>query len=308
MSKPSRRQFLLEAATIVGSVSLSSVALRCEAARRPRGFAGFPGVELAIATICIDGFSNRHHKPSLAAIPELGFKNVELNLWYSDTITPNYFDELKRRCDAAGIVPISVQGTGFGHAGRDGAIKDVAHKLQLIEGCRRLGCRIVKCTGARRGDEGEIDAVIATCRALVPVAEQEGVIITLENHANNVLERPEDYDRVFAAIDSPNVGMCLDTGHFEGIGIDVHEVIDRFGPRILQLDLKDCREKGKGYDTVVFGQGVTDFDSILDHLFETGFTGYLVVEQAWPEPRGDWKTDLRQAYETFRKWERPSAG
>ena len=262
------------------------------------------GTHLAIATICTDGFGNHHHEPAFRVIPELGFKNVEFNVWYPDTITPSYFRGIRRRCYQGGLTPISLQGSGFGGEGRTGVIKDLSHKMVLIEGCKTLGCRIVKCTGSRRGTNGGLKAVIEVCKELAPVAEEMGVLIVLENHANNVLENIADYEEVFAAIDSKYIGMCLDTGHFEGVNVDLHEVVDRFHERILHVDLKDCKERGKGHDTVVFGQGVTDFDSFVSHLIEKSYQGYLVVEQAWSEPRGDWVQDLKAAYQRFSVWER----
>lgn len=257
-------------------------------------------IELAIATICTDGFGNHHHEPAFRVIPELGFKNVEFNLWYADTITPGYIRSIGDRCSSSGLKPISLQGSSFG----GDVLKDVAHKLVLMQGCGELGCRIVKCTGSRRDTNGGLKAVIEVCRELAPVAEEIGMLVTLENHAKNVLERIEDYEEIFAAIDSPAIGMCLDTGHFEGVDVSLHEVVEKFHSRILHVDLKDCRARGQGHDTVPFGEGVTDFDAFLTHLLERNYSGYLVVEQAWREPKGDWINNLKKSYQLFKEWER----
>lgn len=298
----SRREFLQ--GTGMAGAGLMVLPGIGEAAAKPIGFPGFHGVQLAIATICTDGFGNQHHDPAFEVIPDLGFKNVEFNLWYADTITPGYIRGLKRRCQETGLQPISLQGTSFGGEGRSDIIKDLSHKLVLMQGCETLGCRIVKCTGSGRGSNGGLKSVIEVCRELAPVAEEKGVLVVLENHAKNVLERIEDFEEIFSSVDSPNIGMCLDTGHFEGVNVDLHQVIDRFHDRILHVDLKDCRERGKGHDTVPFGQGVTDFESFLKHLFERSYSGYLVVEQAWREPKGDWKSDLKKSYEIFHPYER----
>ncbi|MHC4433884.1 MAG: sugar phosphate isomerase/epimerase family protein, partial [Planctomycetota bacterium] len=178
-----------------------------EPAVKPKGFPGSQGVQLAIATICTDGFANRHHEPAFRIIPELGFKNVEFNLWYADTITPSYFRGLKRRCAETGLRPVSLHGTSFGGEGRSGIIKDLSHKLVLMQGCETLGCRIIKCTGSARGTNGGLKAVIAVCQELAPVAEEKGILVVLENHAKNVLERIEDYEEIFSKVDSPNIGM-----------------------------------------------------------------------------------------------------
>lgn len=296
-----RRDFVTKTAST--ALVASALGAAGWAASRSGSVRSIKGIQLAIATICVDGFGNHHHEPTFRVVPELGFKNVEFNLWYPDTIVPRYIEGLQQRCLETRLNPISVQGSGFGGEGRTGLNKDLSHKLLLLDHCQRLGCRVVKCTGSRRGTQGGLKSVIEVLKELAPVAEDRGLLVVLENHANNVLERMEDYDEIFAAIDSPNVGMCLDTGHFEGVDVDLLEVVDRFHERILHVDLKDCRERGKGHDTVVFGEGVTDFDAFLGHLVGKGYQGYLVVEQAWPEPKGNWFENLKAAHRRFQKWE-----
>ena len=300
---PNRRQFLRSTAFAAAGFGLFS-SNTTRAARAPKGFPGIKGVHLAIATICTDGFGNHHHEPAFRVIPELGLNNVEFNLWYPDTITPNYIRSIKQRCAETGLTPMSLQGSGFGGEGNSGIIKDISHKLTLMNGCKELDCHIIKHTGSRRGTSGGVKSIIEVCKELAPAAEEMGILVTLENHANNVLERPEDYEEIFAAIDSPNIGMCLDTGHFEGVNVDLHQVIDQFHERIIHVDLKDCKERGKGHNTVPFGEGVTNFDAFLKHLEEKNYQGYLVIEQAWREPKGDWVNNLKKAVKRFKKWER----
>ena len=301
--KISRRQFFNQSVlgTAAGGLMISQ--LPNQAAVKPRGFAGLQGVHLAIATICTDGFGNRHHEPAFRLIPEMGFQNVEFNLWYPDQMTPSYLRSIRDRCYQSGLTPVSLQAIGFGGEGRAGLIKDLSHKLVVMDGIERLGGRIVKFTGSRRGTNGGLQHIIDVCKELAPVAEEKGLLVVLENHANNVLENMEDYEEIFSVIDSPNIGMCLDTGHFEGVSVDLHEVVEKFHERILHVDLKDCKARGKGHDTVPFGTGVTDFDSFLTHLMEKKYQGYLVVEQAWSEPKYDWENNLKKSYDMFKRWE-----
>lgn len=293
-----RRSFL-QGLGAGAALPLTSTFAAPSAASRPPTTPEKPFVDLAIATLCTDGFGNRGHEPAFRLIPQIGFRNVEFNVWYPNTITPSYLATIASRCEATGLRPISLQGTGFGAEGRSGVIKDVGHKLSLMYGCRQLGCRRIKCTGAGRDTQGGLKAVIEVCRELAPAAKELDVLVTLENHAKNVLENIADYEEIFAAIDSPYVGMCLDTGHFEGVAVDLHEVIEKFHSRILHVDLKDCRKRGAGHDTVPFGEGVTDFKAFLDHLLSKRYTGYLVVEQAWSEPKEPVVENLRKAREMF---------
>lgn len=296
-----RREFLKSCA--VGAVSAAVWPQEIAQATAPINLKEQPFVKLAVATICCDGFANRQHEPSFEIIPKTGIKNVEFNLWYANTVTPKYIRGLKRRCAEHKLTPISLQGSGFGGEGNAGVAKDLSHKLNLMSLCREIGCRRIKCTGSRRGTNGGLPAVIEVCKELAPAAEELGLLVCLENHANNVMEQIEDYDEIFAAVDSPNVGLCLDTGHFEGVSVDLHEVIERFHARINHVDLKDCRKRGAGHDTVVFGEGVTDFDAFLKHLLSTDYSGYLVIEQAWREPQPPVLANLRAAHEMFAKYE-----
>jgi sugar phosphate isomerase/epimerase len=304
-SRTNRRAFFKTTGFGLAGTALLGGPSSANPVQRPLNVSEFRGVELAIATICTDGFGNRHHEPAFRLLPDLGYRNVEFNLWYPDTITPRYIRSIKERCQTSGLQAICLQGSAFGGADNTGMVKDVAHKLVLMEGCLELGCRRVKCTGSRRGTNGGLKAVIDVCKELAPAAEDLGALLTLENHANNVIENIADYEEIFAAIDSPNVGMCLDTGHFEGVAVDLHEVIEKFHQRILHVDLKDCQERGAGHNTVPFGEGVTDFDAFLKHLFSKNYSGYLVIEQAWSEPKGPWVENLRKARELFEPYLQP---
>lgn len=210
-----RRDFVQRSALSFGAGLLTNSFFAGQAGAEPpaqQAAAAKPqlkGVRLAIATICTDGFSNQHHEPAMKFLPQIGFKNVELNLLYPDQIAPSYVSKLKQRCAEAGLTPTSVQGTSFGADGRHAVMKDYSHKLLMMQHAQQLGCRIVKFTGARRGTKGGLKSIIEVCKELAPAAEEMGVLLTLENHASNNLETIEDYDKIFEAIDSPNIGLCL---------------------------------------------------------------------------------------------------
>lgn len=263
---------------------------------------GDKGVQLAIATICCDGFDDKNFEPSFEMIPKLPFKNVEFNCWYARNITPRGVAGIKERCAQNGLTPVCVQGTSFGAEGN--VIKDVAHKIWNMEMAKMLGCTRVKFTGAGRGRSGGLQAVVDVLKEIAPVAEDWGMLILVENHLNNNLETLDDYDHIFNEVDSPNVGMCMDNGHFVGSEIDLFEVIDRFHSKILHVDLKDTKRKGV-HEIVPYGEGVTDNKGVVEKLLDLGYTGYLLVEMA--RRGGDDAavlTHLQDAYRLFSAYER----
>lgn len=298
---PSRRAFLGAAGAGALGAALGCAPADPPSAPRP---AGDPvdrrrGVELAIATITMDGFGDENFRHAFEVAPSLGIRNVEFNVWHPRTVTPTGIDGIAERCAAHGLRPICLQGTSFG----GNVVKDVTHKLWLMEQIRALGARRVKFTGARRGTDGGLDTVIAVLREIAPAAEEMDVLVLVENHANNVIETIDDYDRIFQAIPSRHVGMCLDMAHFDGANVDNFEVVRRFHDRILHVDLKDTERKGI-HKVVQYGTGVTDIHGIVRAVLERGYTGYLLLEQAPPLGRETLVADLTRARGMFEVYER----
>lgn len=298
MEKTSRRAFLK-----ASGLTLAGASLRIEG-KSPENVSVADidkrkGVELAIATICLDGFGDENFEPAFRLVPQIGIKNIEFNVWYPRNMTPTGIDGIRTRCYEHGLRPISLQGSSFGSP----AVKDVAHKLWLMEQCKQLGCRRVKFTGAGRGKAGGLDTVIEILKELAPAAEAMDVLVLVENHANNNIETIEDYDKIFDAIPSPYVGMCLDMGHFDGAGVSNFDVIDRFHSRILHIDLKDTVEFGT-YKTVNFGSGATDVAGIIKKMLDHNYSGYLVIEQAPPLNPDALLDDMIRAKSLFEGFER----
>jgi sugar phosphate isomerase/epimerase len=297
----SRRGFIERCAVGLGASALVRP-VATAATNQPGARCDPAAVGLAIATICTDGFANRRHEPAFQLIPQTGLRAVEFNLWYPEVIIPAYLDSVARRCGEHGLQPICLQGSAFGGDGFHAVVHDVAHKLWFMEQARRLGCRRVKFTGGRRGTGGGLQHVIAVCRELAPAAEAMGMLVLLENHANNVIERPEDYREIFSTIDSPALGLCLDTAHFVGAEVPLAEVVREFRPRIRHVDLKDNAVFGGGHRVVNYGEGVVDFDPFLRDLIDGGYAGYLLIEMAWAEPREPVLPRLIAARERFQAY------
>ncbi|MEZ4701244.1 MAG: sugar phosphate isomerase/epimerase family protein [Rhodothermales bacterium] len=288
---PNRRDFLKTgfAATLTGATApLDDIDAR-------------NGVALAIATICLDGFGDEDFAPAFRLVPQIGVRNVEFNVWYPRNLTPTGIDRIRERCYTNGLKPICLQGTAFGGNG----VRDVTHKLWLMEQARALGCRRVKFTGERRPDDNTkaLDQVIATLKELAPAAEDLDVLVLVENHANNVLENIDDYARIFDAVPSRHVGMCQDTGHFDGARVNNFEVVERFHERILHIDLKDTIAFGT-YKTVNYGTGATDVSGIVRANLAHGYSGYLLIEQAPPLNPETLVADMVRARELFSRFER----
>ena len=294
----SRRTFLKTAGLGVGAAALTGSVQSAQGHSVVDDVDRRDGVEIAIATICVDGFGDEYFKPSFETIPETGIQNVEFNVWYPRTVTPTGIESIRERCYETGLTPISLQGSSFG----GDALKDVTHKLWLMRKAKELGCRRVKFTGEGRGEAGGLERVITVLKELAPAAEEMDVLICVENHKDNNIETIGDYEKIFSEVDSSHVGVCLDTGHFAGSGIKNSDVVDAFPEKILHVDLKDVSSMGK-YEKVNYGKGVVDFHSLVPQILDTGYSGYLVIEQAPPLRPDRLVEDLSRAYDMFEQYE-----
>jgi sugar phosphate isomerase/epimerase len=259
-------------------------------------------IGLACATISCDGFDDNDFQHSFRIMPEVGFKFIEFNAWYPRGITPAKIRELKERCVRHNLQPACIHGMGFGADNPRDLSKDVGHKLRIIDAAVELGCRRVSFTGAGRGKAGGLAAIITVLKQIAPAAAEQDVLICLENHADNNLETIDDYAQIFDAVESPSLGVCLDTGHFDASGVNMDELIDRFQLKINHIHVKENKGFGRK-EFVRFGQGTTDNFHVIDRMLALGYEGFITVELSPQEDTSTIPEDLRLAWQMFKKYE-----
>lgn len=232
---------------------------------------------LAASSLTFDGFENNDFLRTFNLASKAGYKRIEFNCWYADTLTPQKMMDLKRRCENAGLQPISVHVSPFGgNDSRDIAL-NTAHKIRAIEAVKELGCRRVVAPSMSRDGLGSLDNIIKELEILVPIAEREDVLICLENHCSSILAGRDDYQYILDRITSDHVGICLDSGHLEAQGEEILEFIDRFFSRIIHVHLKENNGFGvKRFSK--FGEGTTDNKGMIEKLHRLGYSGYMSVE------------------------------
>jgi sugar phosphate isomerase/epimerase len=120
--------------------------------------------------------------------------------------------------------------------------------------------------GDLKNDPAGMEAVIAALKRLAPRAEKAGVSLALESWLS-----AEDNLKILAAVGSPAVAVYYDVGNSQEAGFDVGQEIRLLGGRIAQFHAKDYGD--------LFGQGSTDFRAVRAAMKETGYSGWLVLEE-----------------------------
>jgi L-ribulose-5-phosphate 3-epimerase len=126
----------------------------------------------------------------------------------------------------------------------------------------------------------------AGIRACLPLAEELGVIMAIENVWNNFLLSPMEMARYVDEFQSKAVGVHLDLGNLMYLGWP-EQWIRTLGPRITKIHVKEfsrkkMNEEGlrKGFQ-VEYLEGDNNWPAIMQALDEIGYRGWGIAEPAY---------------------------
>jgi L-ribulose-5-phosphate 3-epimerase len=150
------------------------------------------------------------------------------------------------------------------------AIRDAkrygATSVLVVPGVARNGVSYQECW----------DRSIAQVRKAIPLCEETGVKIAIENVWNDFLMKPQQAKDYLAAINSPWVGFHFDIGNMIKFGPS-EEWVKVLGKNILKLHVKDY-SIAKGFG-VKLGEGDAHWPQIMAAIDEIGYTGWAITEQ-----------------------------
>lgn len=133
------------------------------------------------------------------------------------------------------------------------------------------------------------EQVVEILRTIIPEFERNSVVLAIENHDRFKVQVLAD---IVTALDSPNIGICLDTvnsfGSLEGPDV----VINTLGRHVVNLHIKDFKierlnhNMGFILEGTPAGQGMLDVLSVIKRLqaFDREFNAIL---ELWNPYEGD---------------------
>jgi sugar phosphate isomerase/epimerase len=200
--------------------------------------------------------------------------------------------------------------------------KEIDREKQMIEITAFFGgkfCRVL--SGQKRPElsrEAGVAQVVRVISSLLPFAEKNGVVLTMENHyKDNYWQYPEFAQKmeVFAEIvdqiDSPWFGVNYDPSNTILAGEDPLVLLERVKHRVVTMHasdrylktgtIEDLRkeENSVGYASRlshgVIGKGMNDYDKIFSTLASVGFNSWISIEDGM-----DGMDDLRESVRFLR--------
>lgn len=235
-------------------------------------------MKICIATVAYRGWRGDEIDEVIEDGSSAGYRYVEIQYLPGNRLgrVAEREEEISNFANAlrlGGLEPVVIYVPAWGGP-TDEAAKQRAREIQkFLEVAKYLKIKMAVTTDHER-IEGGIGRIIITLKELEPYIAKTGIKLGLEPHYKNRIEQISDYDEIFAVIKNPQIGICLDTGHFYSAKVDTVVLIQKYPDRIFHVHIKDHI----GTQSVPFGTGQTDNLSVIRELKKIGYKGYLSAE------------------------------
>lgn len=216
----------------------------------------------------------------------LGVDGVSLESCFFPSYDKAWFTDLKAQLDAYGFDRVYAWGHPDGlEAGKNRAAFD--DMVKQIEYATWIGAPVMRVVASslmfRFEPHGpQIDILVDWFKEAVKVAEHYGVKLAVENHIDYTSDEcVELLDRV----DSPYLGLNLDTGNFLRLLDDPVEGARKLANRVYATHIKDLKPvKGLNakewyfFSSTPVGDGLVNNQALAQILHDANYQGFLAVE------------------------------
>jgi len=109
--------------------------------------------------------------------------------------------------------------------------------------------------------------------------KETNIMLAIHNHGpgDDVYPTPEVVYSKIKSLDK-RIGLCMDIGHVQRLGLDPVENIRKYADRLLDLHLKDVSSATAEGRSVELGRGVINIPAVIDALKEINYTGVMALE------------------------------
>lgn len=288
---PSRRNFLRNAATLAVAGTVAPQ-LAHGASDVPESMAA-PRIKLSISSYSYWHFKEKKF-PIETVIDEaakLGVEGIDILHRQMESEDNAYLQQLKRHAFVNGIAftCLSIH-QSFVSPDKEFLAKQIEHTKHCIELAARMGIPSLRLNSGRWGTIKSFDELMAnrgvepilegyteddgfkwcidSIEKCLPTAETNGVLLALENHWG-LCSTPEGQLRIKNAIDSPWLGIMMDTGNFLE---DPYDKLEMLAPYTNFVQAKTYYGGGEWYSLDL------DYDRIVKILKDVNYRGYISLE------------------------------
>ncbi|WP_458763515.1 sugar phosphate isomerase/epimerase family protein [Cupriavidus basilensis] len=244
----------------------------------------YPGIEE-------DPGSRMTMRGFLERASSLGVDGVSLESCFLPSLTPEAVSQLREDLDERGLERVWAWGHPSGLQSGD-APEEVEDLNRHTEIAAAIGAKVMRiCCGGRRTRPAEWGThkgkLVPLLRNAIAHAEQHGVVLAIENHIDFLAD---ELVELIQTIDSPWLGVCLDTANNLRMLEDPMVAIEKLAPYARATHVKDVAARSGNprefafWPSVPLGKGLIDIPRTFDVLRKHGYTGLLALEIDYLHP------------------------
>ena len=224
----------------------------------------------------------------LNVVKPAGFAGIESESW----MLGSYYDEPSMLKDLLAQFNLQLGAIAFvcDWANPDETEQEISEAERVFKYTKLFsGTHLVLCQmpGKDRSNLRQRQENLISCvNAVAARAADYGLICSYHPNSpdGSVFRIGDDYKLLLDRLDNPVVGFAPDTGHIAKGGIDVIETFKTYRSLIKHIHFKDITASG-GWTAM--GAGIIDFPAIVTMLRDTGYAGWIMIEEESPEAEVD---------------------
>jgi len=213
---------------------------------------------------------------------ELGFQGIEAGTMDD----PKQVEDLKSAADSAGIEIHSIMnGIHWSHPFSSDNPVDIEKGMKGMEtslrNAKALGATTVLLVpGVVTAKVRYADAYTRSqthIRKLLPLAQELGIVIGVENVWNNFLLSPLEFAHYVDEFNSPFLKAYFDVGNIVKYGFP-QDWIRTLGPRIIKVHIKGYKNVNNGWQWTNVRDDSIDWPEVRRAFEEIGYNSYMTAE------------------------------
>jgi L-ribulose-5-phosphate 3-epimerase len=277
-----RREFLKSSLAAAGAAGLGLGAPRAEAAPAAQSSGGASPLPIKKGVLVDMLPKQLSYADRFKLARSVGFEALQVNT----TPDPKEAEEIKEAAASAGIRIDSVM--NMDHWKYPLSSADPAVVEKSLDGMRTSlnnaklwdAKYVLLVPGVVNAETGYRDAWNRSqtqIKKLIPLAEQLGVVIAIEEVWNKFLLSPIEFAIYLDQFQSPSIKAWFDVGNVVLYGYP-QDWIRTLGPRIVDMHVKDFKRLEDGYRWVNLGDGDVNWPEVRKALAEIGYSGTCITE------------------------------
>lgn len=136
--------------------------------------------------------------------------------------------------------------------------------------------------GTGQALQTERECLLSCMNSVANRAAEEGIVTMYHPNSSrfSLFRTREDYTVLFEMLHKSAVGYAPDVGHIVNGGMDAMEILKESRDLIRHVHFKD-RSGPNAFE--VMGEGSIDYPAIINYLADTGYRGWIMVEDESPK-------------------------